>query len=173
MPCCIKDGKPGNINPKTKECEEECDCDPSDPMSPKGVKVMFTLVLYATIFHITNAGVNLRILPIGKRKLSLYYLFVSSFHYLYFISNFFRLFDAEGAAVQHLDLYDHYAINTFNFPSQMSDGSCKCEMCPDNSVKRRRSDGKPECPCLCKDSTERQMNSDGSCPVSLGMRSMS
>ncbi len=53
----------------------------------------------------------------------------------------------------------------------MSDGSCECEMCPDNSVKRRRSDGKPECPCLCKDSTERQMNSDGSCPVSLGSMS--
>ncbi len=35
-------------------------------------------------------------------------MFVSSFHYLYFISNFLRLFDAERAAVQHLDLNDHY-----------------------------------------------------------------
>ena len=38
-PCCIKDGKPGKIDPKTKKCEEECDCVPGDPSSPKGVKV--------------------------------------------------------------------------------------------------------------------------------------
>ena len=73
MPCCIKDGKPGKINPKTKECEEECDCDPSDPMSPKGVKVMFTLILYAMKFHITNAGVNLRIFPYKKAKIKSIY----------------------------------------------------------------------------------------------------
>jgi len=39
VPCCNKDGKPGKIDPKTKECEEECDCDPKDPTAPKGVKV--------------------------------------------------------------------------------------------------------------------------------------
>ncbi|XP_028399971.1 uncharacterized protein LOC114523292 [Dendronephthya gigantea] len=86
VPCCIKDGKPGKIDPKTKDCEEECDCIPGDSSSLKGVK--------------------------------------------------------------------------------MPDGSCKCEMCPDNSVKRKRSGNKPECPCLCKDNTEKEMNTDGSCPCS-------
>jgi hypothetical protein len=45
VPCCIKDGKPGKIDPKTKECEEECDCDPNDPNAPKGVKVLFFVVI--------------------------------------------------------------------------------------------------------------------------------
>ena len=38
-------------------------------------------------------------------------------------------------------------------------------MCPDNSLKRKRSSRKPECPCLCKDNTEKEMKPDGSCPV--------
>ncbi|XP_028400062.1 uncharacterized protein LOC114523364 isoform X2 [Dendronephthya gigantea] len=86
VPCCIKNGKPGRIDPKTKDCEEECDSIPGDSSSPKGVK--------------------------------------------------------------------------------MPDGSCNCEMCPDNSVKRKRSGNKPGCPCLCKDNTEKEMNFDGSCPCS-------
>ena len=41
VPCCIEDGKPGKIDPETGKCEEECDCDPSDPSAPKGVKVLY------------------------------------------------------------------------------------------------------------------------------------
>ena len=55
VPCCIKDGKPGKIDPKTKECEEECDCDPNDPKAPKGVKVYLCMRTFlSTNSQVTN-----------------------------------------------------------------------------------------------------------------------
>ncbi|XP_028400060.1 uncharacterized protein LOC114523362 [Dendronephthya gigantea] len=39
VPCCITNGKPGKVDPKTGQCDEECDCYSGDPTAPKGIKM--------------------------------------------------------------------------------------------------------------------------------------
>ena len=43
---------------------------------------------------------------------------------------------------------------------------CQCDFCPDEKTLKRKY-RKPECPCECADGREREMEMDGSCPVSI------
>ncbi len=56
-------------------------------------------------------------------------------------------------------------MNTCNCMLQNKDGECECDLCPDGeTIKRKYLE--PECYCTCPDGTEKEMKSDGTCPVS-------